>query len=188
VWASEKHYAPYIIKGLPKEQENAFRRIRYSSFIVANVFVNRSFYHQAFATYFDDAPFADLVIADWITKNGNLRLDEPTVYTLYCPIGSKERYTLLNQPAEKWKSVILTYLEQNYGQIRDRIDQIKLYRYGHHYVISYPGFINADRNIIRKPFENIFFAKDDTQGIPSLESAIWSGTEAAQNILKILLP
>ncbi len=108
VWASEKHYAPYVIKGLPAEQENAFRRIRYSSFIVANVLVNRSFYNQAFATYFDDAPFADIVIADWIAKKGNPKIDEPTVYTLYCPIGSKDRFTLLTQPAEKWKNMILS--------------------------------------------------------------------------------
>ena len=52
--------------------------------------------------------------------------------------------------------------------VNDRITRIRLYRYGHHYVVSYPGFISSDRKVVKRPFGNIFFAKDDTQGIPSL--------------------
>jgi len=187
VWASEKHYAPYIIRGLPKDQENAFRKVRYSSFIVANVLVKDSFYNGAFATYFDNAFFADLVIANWATKkNENLESHNPVVYTLYCPVASKQRHKVLVEPAETWGYQITESLEQHFGHIRDRIAGIRLYRYGHHYVVSYPGFISSDRKVVKRPFGNIFFAKDDTQGIPSLESAVWSGTDAAIKVLEKL--
>jgi protoporphyrinogen oxidase len=186
VWASEKHYAPYIIRDLHKDQQDAFKKVRYSSFIVANVLVDKSFYNIAFATYFDNAFFADLVIADWAVKNKSLESNSPAVYTLYCPLGSKERHKVLNEPAETWRRKITESLEHNFGQVRDRIVGIKLYSYGHHYVVSYPGFISTDRIVMKRPFGNVFFAKDDTQGIPSLESAIWSGIDSAEKVLQKL--
>jgi protoporphyrinogen oxidase len=186
IWASEKHYAPYIIKGLPKDQENAFKKVRYSSFIVANILVDKAFYTDAFATYFDDAFFADMVIADWVAKDGKPETNSPAVYTLYCPIGSKQRYKILAEPTSTWKDKIIESLEHHFGKLQDRIVDIQLYRYGHHYVVAYPGFITTERKTMKKPFGNVFFAKDDVQGIPCLESAIWSGADAAQEILQRL--
>ncbi len=54
------------------------------------------------------------------------------------------------------------------------------------YVAAYPGFTSTERKTIKKPFGNIFFTKDDTQGIPCLESAIWGGADAAQEIIRRL--
>jgi spermidine dehydrogenase len=186
ILASEKHYAPYIIKGLPKDQENAFKKVRYSSFIVANILIDKAFYTGAFATYFDDAFFADMVIADWVAKDGKPDANGPAVYTLYCPIGSAQRHKILAEPTSTWRNRIIESLEHHFSKLQDRIVEIRLYRYGHHYVVAYPGFISTERKTIKKPFGNIFFAKDDFQGIPCLESAIWSGADAAQKILRKL--
>jgi hypothetical protein len=36
---------------------------------------------------------------------------------------------------------------------------------------------------MKRPFGNIIFVKDDAQGIPSLESAVWSGIDVTNKIL-----
>ena len=186
IWASEKHYAPYTIKDLPEDQENAFRKVRYSSFVVANVLADEPFYNGAFATYFDNAFFADIVVADWVARSDAPDPKSPAVYTLYCPVGGGHRHKVLAEPVDVWRSKIIESLEHHFGHLRNRIVEIRLYRYGHHYVVSYPGFISTDRKIMKRPFGNIFFAKDDTQGIPSLESAVWSGLDAAEKVLRKL--
>jgi len=186
IMASRKNYAPYIIKGLPEDQKRAFRKVRYDSYIVANVLTNEVIYDAAFATYFDNVLFTDMVIADWVVTNGKKKVGsgEPEVYTLYCPIGERGRYRLLTEPAETWIRQIMDGLKRYFPSSEDKIEDIRLFRYGHHYVLGYPGFITGPRKIAKRPFGNVFFAKDDMQGIPCLESAVWSGLEAANQALE----
>lgn len=188
VWACQKHYAPFVIKDLPKDQKKAFKKVRYDSFIVANVLSNDVFYDKAFATYFENTIFTDMIIADWMVTDGKKKVGsgEPEVYTLYCPIGEHNRRKVLSEPAEKWVSLILEGLKKYFPDVEKSIEEIRLFRYGHHYVLGYPGFITGPRTIAKKPFERIFFAKDDMQGIPCLESAVWSGIEASNKLMEKL--
>jgi len=188
IMACQKHYAPYIIKGLPEDQKRAFRKVRYESFIVANVFTKDVIHDAAFATYFDSTLFTDMVIADWIVTDGQKKVGsgEPEVYTLYCPMGERNRYKVLSEPAETWTSQILRGLKKYFPDVEEKIEDISLFRYGHHYVLGYPGFITGARMIAKRPFGNIFFAKDDMQGVPCLESAVWSGIDAANELAEKL--
>jgi protoporphyrinogen oxidase len=186
IMACPKHYAPYIVKGLPEDQKRAFRKVRYDSYIVANVFTNDVIYDAAFATYFDDTIFTDMIIADWIVTSGNKKVGsgEPEVYTLYCPMGERGRYKVLTETAETWISQITNGINRYFPRAENKIVDIRLFRYGHHYVLGYPGFITGPRTIAKRPFGNIFFTKDDMQGVPCLESAVWSGLDAANGILQ----
>ena len=186
IWACQKHYAPYVIKGLSKDKIGAFKKVRYDAYLVANIFVNNPFYDIAFATYFEDTIFTDMVIADWMVTGGKKRTNslEPEVYTLYCPLGEQNRYTLLSTPDEEWISQILQGLKKHFPSADKSIVDIKLFKYGHHYVIGYPGFASGSRVATKKPFGNIYFAKDDMQGVPCLESAVWSGIESAESVLQ----
>jgi len=64
----------------------------------------------------------------------------------------------------------------------EKVKAIEICRYGHHFAIPYPGFITGDREVIKRRSGRYFFAKDDTQGVPCLESAVWSGMEAATEV------
>jgi protoporphyrinogen oxidase len=184
VWACQKHYAPYIIKGLPEERKQAFRKVRYDTFIVANVLAKEVFYDAAFATYFEDTLFTDMIIADWMVTDGKKKLGsgEAEVYTLYCPIGEHNRSKVLGEPGENWVQLILKGLKKFFPEVEKNIEDIKLNRYGHHYVLGYPGFITGPRTVAKQPCGRIFFAKDDMQGVPCLESAVWSGIDAANKL------
>jgi predicted NAD/FAD-dependent oxidoreductase len=188
VWACQKHYAPYVIKGLPENQIQAFGKVRYDSFIVANVLSNEIFYDKAFATYFENTIFTDMIIADWMVTDGKKKVGsgEPEVYTLYCPIGEHNRGKVLSEPAENWINLILKGLKKYFPDAEKSIEDIRLFRYGHHYVLGYPGFITGPRMIAKKPFGLIFFAKDDMQGVPCLESAVWSGIDASNKLMEKL--
>lgn len=188
VYACQKHYAPYIIKNLPEDRKQAFRKVRYDSFIVANVLANDVFYDTAFATYFENTLFTDMIIADWMMTDGKKKTGsgEPEVYTLYCPIGEKNRRKVLAEPVETWVKLILKGLKKHFPEAERSIEAIKLFRYGHHYVLGYPGFITGPRTMAKKPLGRIFFAKDDMQGVPCLESAVWSGIDAANKLLEEL--
>jgi len=186
IMACQKHYAPYIIKGLPEDQKKAFRNVRYDSFIVANILANDLFYDAAFATYFDNTLFTDMVIADWMVTDGKKKVGsgEPEVYTLYCPLMARGRFRLLTEPAETWINQITKGLNTYFPEAEKKIEDIRLFRYGHHYVLGYPGFITGPRMIAKKPFGNIFFSKDDMEGIPCLEGAVWSGLDAADKAIE----
>jgi protoporphyrinogen oxidase len=186
IMACPKHYAPYIIKDLPEDQKRAFGKVRYDSYIVANVLTSDAIYDGAFATYFDDTLFTDIVVADWVATDGAKKAHsgEPEVYTLYCPVGERKRYKVLNEPAETWIRQILDGLNKHFPDAEKKIVDIRLRKYGHHYVLAYPGFITGPRSIAKKPFGNVFFAKDDMQGVPCLESAVWSGLDAANRVLE----
>jgi hypothetical protein len=127
-----------------------------------------------------------MVIADWMVTDGKKKVNsgEPEVYTLYCPLMARGRYKLLTEPAETWINQILEGLNRYFPGAENKIADIRLFRYGHHYVLGYPGFITGPRTVAKKSFGNIFFAKDDTQGIPCLEAAVWSGLDAANQLTK----
>lgn len=190
IMASEKHYAPYIINNLPEDKKRAFQSMEYNSYVVANIFTNSATYREAFATYFDRGAVSDLVVADWVTagksrKPGGART-EPGIYTAYCPIATKDRASLLVVKPEAWSERIINDLKISLPSIASGIAEVRIYRYGHHYIIGKPGFITNIMAMVKKPFGRVLFAKDDIQGVPCLEGAIWSGYEAAEKAIEIL--
>jgi len=134
-------------------------------------------YDDSFGVYFDDAIFTDALANDWMTKDGN-RTDRQ-VLSLFCPRGVDGRPELLSKPADYWLPKLVGDLEKYFPGSAAKIKEIEICRYGHHFAVPYPGFITGVRRVVKKPYHRYFFAKDDTQGIPCLESAIWSGINAA---------
>jgi hypothetical protein len=145
---------------------------------VANLFCDGTVYDDSFGVYFEDATFTDLAVNDWMIRGGNKSGKQ--VLSLFCPRGVDGRPELLSQPCGYWLPKILSDLEKHIPGSAAKIRGFEICRYGHHYAIPYPGFITGDRKIIKKRYRRYLFAKDDTQGVPCFESAIWSGMKAAE--------
>ena len=184
IYAASKHVAPRIFRDLPPEKVRAIRKMRFDAYLLANLFCDDIVYNDSFAAYFDNAIFTDIVVNDWIA--GNQATGGRQVLSLFCPRGVEGRDELLSQPCHYWVSRILQDLDK-YGFDTERISGVEICRYGHHFAIPYPGFTTGVREIIAKPQGRYFFAKDDTQGVPCLESAIWSGMRAAKEVKRKLL-
>jgi protoporphyrinogen oxidase len=178
IYAASKHVAPKIFRDLPTKKVNALRRMKFDAYFVANLFCDGTVYDDSFGVYFEDATFTDLSVNDWMTRGGNKSGKQ--VLSLFCPRGVNGRPELLSQPCGYWLPKILGDLEKHIPGSAAMIRGVEICRYGHHYAVPYPGFITGDRKIIKKRYRRYLFAKDDTQGVPCLESAIWSGMKAAE--------
>ncbi len=183
IYAASKHVAARIFRDLPTQKIQAMRRMKFDAYFVANVFCDDLVYRDSFAAYFDDAIFTDIVVNDWIP--GNRGEGGRQVLSLFCPRGLEGRMELLSKPCDFWATQILRDLA-NYGLSTDKIKGIEICRYGHHLAIPYPGFITGPREVVSKPYGRYFLAKDDTQGVPCLESAIWSGMKAAEEVRQVI--
>jgi protoporphyrinogen/coproporphyrinogen III oxidase len=178
IYAASKHVAPRIFRDLPAKKASALRRMKFDAYFVANLFCDSTVYDDSFGVYFEDAIFTDLIVNDWMTKSGSKSGKQ--VLSLFCPRGGDGRHELLSESCNYWLPKILKDLEKYIPGSATRIRGVELCRYGHHFAIPHPGFITGDRRIIQKPYRRYLFAKDDTQGVPCLESAIWSGMKAAE--------
>jgi spermidine dehydrogenase len=178
IYAASKHVANSIFRDLPAKKVNALYRMKFDAYFVANLFCDSRVYDDSFGVYFEDAIFTDLTVNNWLKRGGNKSGKQ--VLSLFCPRGVNGRDELLSKPIRSWLPKILSDLEKYIPGSAARIRSVEICRYGHHYAVPYPGFITGDRKIIKKPYRRYLFAKDDTQGVPSLESAIWSGMKAAE--------
>jgi hypothetical protein len=178
IYAASKHVAHRIFRDLPTKKVNALHRMKFDAYFVANLFCDSTVYDDSFGVYFEDAIFTDLAVNNWLRRSGNKSSGQ--VLSLFCPRGANGRNELLSQPFRSWLPKILSDLEKYIPGSAAKIRGVEICRYGHHYAIPYPGFIIGDRKIIRKRYRRYLFAKDDTQGVPCLESAIWSGMKAAE--------
>jgi protoporphyrinogen oxidase len=178
IYAASKHVANRIFRDLPTKKVNALYRMKFDAYFVANLFCDSTVYDDSFGVYFEDAIFTDLSVNNWLKRGGNKSGKQ--VLSLFCPRGVNGRDELLSKPIRSWLPKILSDLERYIPGSAARVSGVEICRYGHHYAIPYPGFITGDRKIIKKRYRRYLFAKDDTQGVPCLESAIWSGMKAAE--------
>ena len=184
IYAASKHVASRIFRDLPAKKVNALHRMKFDAYFVANLFCESTVYNQSFGAYFDNAIFTDLLDNDWIVGGG--RSTGKQVLSLFSPRGVNGRNELFSNPCNYWLPKILKDLEKYIPGSAARISSVEICRYGHHFAIPYPGFITGDRKIIQQAYRRYLFAKDDTQGVPCLESAIWSGMKAAEGARKKL--
>lgn len=185
VYAASKHIAPRIFKDLSSYKTEAINSMRFDAYFVANLFCDNTVYNESFAVYCDDAIFTDIVVNDWLSDGGNTGGGQ--VLSLFCPRGIDGRDELLSNPCNYWAPLILRDLERYIPGSVDKVAGVEICRYGHHFAVPYPGFITGAREIVKRPDGRYFFAKDDTQGVPCLESAVWSGMEAASDVRERLL-
>jgi spermidine dehydrogenase len=145
--------------------------------------------------------WADFIVADWATPN-RARRDRPTVLTFFGANTASpaelpaERYKLLNTPFGEYEASLredLSRLMAGRGFEFDRdVTAVYLYRWGHGTTIPTPRFIfgatgdrkMAARRLAAAPLGRISFAGQDTEGTPSVESAMASGARAAIEALK----
>ncbi len=206
--ATQAHSARHLVEHLSDSvRTKAFDAFNLVPAIVANVVIRSAAplvelglgYNQY---YWGSKYWADFVIADWTTQS-RIRSDRPTVLTF---IGGNtasqaelpdERVRLLKTPFAAYEASLKNDLSRimvgtNFEFDRD-VSAINLYRWGHSLIMPTPGFIfgnarNAEgridraqsaRRLASSPIGAVSFAGQDTEGTPSVESAIGSGHRAA---------
>jgi hypothetical protein len=150
--------------------------------------------------------WADFIVADWITADRSRR-DRPTVLTFYggntAPPEdlTQERLKLLTTPFSDYESSLKEDLSRILAGAAFDFDRdvtsVNLYRWGHSMLMPTPGALfgtargangasdrsKSPRRAAFAPLGPISFAGQDSEGAPSLESAIASGRRAAHEVL-----
>lgn len=155
-----------IVKGLPKEQKEAYDKFHYSAYMVANVWVNNSRALDSLNFGYSGGIWDPIVanyitIEDAITKEGNAPTrdpERPNCITLWCPQlpdtnfadgdyrGQCEaaRGRMFETSFEEYEIMIRQELENVFGDAgfnpAEDIEGIAVNRWGHAEIICYPGF------------------------------------------------
>jgi hypothetical protein len=144
--------------------------------------------------------WAYFFFAEWATASRRNRRDRPTVLTFFggntAPPGglAAERVKLLETPFGDYEKSIREDLSRvmtgtAFDFDRD-VTAIYVYRWGHGMTLPVVNHIfgtgdraSSPRRIAAAPLGRIVFAGQETEGTPSIESAIASGQRAANEVL-----
>jgi len=186
IMACPKYIAKHIVKGLPKEQIAAMEGLQYGSYVVANVLCTSAITDGSYDTWTDEAAFTDVLIADWITRGpGNKAKTKQQVYSVYYPIGYDIAALLEDEAYDRYRDTVVEHLGYLFPGAESKIEDVKLYRWGHALCHARPGWYTEVSPIASRPFGRVLFAHSDNQGLPAFEAALVEGMNAAAQAKEI---
>jgi hypothetical protein len=117
------------------------------------------------------------------------RDDGPTVLTYYLPLLDDDprrgRERLLRTAWAEWVEAILADLVRAHPGIRELVERVDVYLWGHAMVRPRPGFMwSEDLASASRPLGRIHFAHTDLSGMALFEEAQYWGIRAAEAILR----
>lgn len=112
-----------------------------------------------------------------------------TVLTYYLPLTSgppaEERTKALKRPYQEWSEMILADLSQMHPGIKDGVERLDVWLWGHAMARPAPGFIwGQTRQKALHPVGAVYFAHSDMSGISIFEEAQYRGIFAARAVLQ----
>ena len=183
-----KNITSRIVAGLPNEQKQAMRRMRYAPYPMINVIFDKPVYRKGYDNWCPGKTFTDFIVADWTIRNNPGYKPKYEILTFYTPLRESERATLLNE--EDCKTLAGKVLKDFQGLLPDfNVDpvEVRLYRRGHPMFMAVPGQFTKNRMIASRPMERIFFGNSDSGGPESLTSEAvrisQAGVEWANGVL-----
>jgi len=208
VLAGGSHTAQHLVAHLSDNaRRHAWQTWHTVPVVVANVTVKTAapFYDAGcgYNQYWWGSEYwADFIIADWATPARNRR-DRPTVLTFFggneaAPAAlAGERARLLSTPFGAYEKSLRDDLSRVMAGTAFDFDRdvtaIYIYRWGHGMTMPVPNHVLGSRDrtasprrIASAPLGRIFFAGQETEGTPSVESAIASGQRAATQVLSVI--
>ena len=166
-----KFFTSRIVAGLPGEQKQAMRRMRYAPYPIINMIFDRPVYRNGYDNWCPGKTFTDFIVADWTIRNQPGYQPKYHILTFYTPLRESERAILLDEA--DCKTLAGKALKDFQGLLPEfNVDpvEIRLYRRGHPMFMAVPGQFTRNRVIASQPMERIFFGNSDSGGPESLTS------------------
>ena len=160
----------------------------YGAWMVANLTLRDRPESRGFPTAWDnvlyDSPSLGYVVATHQTGRDH----GPTVYTYYLPLTDDDprvaRRRLLETPWERWVEIVLDDLGPAHGGLRQLVERVDVYLWGHAMVRPRPGTMwSAGLAAAARPAGRLHFAHTDLSGMALFEEAQYHGVRAAEEIL-----
>jgi len=182
IMATPKFITWRLVEGLPLEQREAMKRIRYIPYPVVNLIFDQPVYNKGYDTWCPGNSFTDFIVADWTIRNKPGYRQKYNILTCYTPLETKDRAQLLTEEGtrEIAGNVLKDFQKLFSGSNVDPLE-VHIYRRGHPLFMSTPGNFTQVLPLARRPMERIFFANTDSEGPESTTS---QGVAAAERAVR----
>ena len=171
IMATPKFITWRLVEGLPLEQREAMKRIRYIPYPVVNLIFDQPVYNKGYDTWCPGNSFTDFIVADWTIRNKPGYRQKYNILTCYTPLEAKDRAQLLTEEGTRGiaGNVLKDFQRLFSGSNVDPLE-VHIYRRGHPLFMSTPGNFTQVLPLARRPMERIFFANTDSEGPESTTS------------------
>jgi phytoene dehydrogenase-like protein len=159
----------------------------YGSWMVANLTLRGRPRSRGFPLAWDNVLYDSASLGYVVATHQAGRDHGATVFTYYRPLLDDDvrraRTRLLSTPWEEWVESILADLSPAHPGLRDLVDRVDVYLWGHAMVRPRPGFVwSAARARAALPLGPIHFAHTDLSGMALFEEAQYWGAHAAEAV------
>src|SRR5271157_4437398 len=140
VMCTAKYITARIVAGLPNDQKQAMRRMRYAPYPMINMILNKPVYRKGYDNWCPGKSFTDFIVADWTIRNNPGYHPKYNILTFYTPLRESERGILLEEA--DCKTLAGKVLKDFQGVLPEfNVDpvEIRIYRRGHPMFLAVPG-------------------------------------------------
>ena len=161
----------------------------YGSWMVANLTLRDRPRSHGFPLAWDNVLYASASLGYVVATHQSGRDHGATVFTYYLPLldddTRRARTRLLRTTWEEWVEQILADLSPAHPDLRDLVERVDIYLWGHAMVRPQPGTMWSERlQNASRPVGAIHFAHTDLSGMALFEEAQYWGVRAAETILR----
>lgn len=194
ICAAPRFVAVRIIKDLAKFEPHYLSDLHYAPWMVANITLAKMPEGKGAALSFENVSYHSKSLGYVVATHQSLsRFRQKTVVTYYQDLSDTDpviaRRTALLKTHQEWAVQVAADLEKMHPGIKDHIENIDIWLWGHGMAIPRLGFIwGQSRKEMQKPLGSIHFAHSDMSGISIFEEAQYRGVEAAKKILREVRP
>jgi protoporphyrinogen oxidase len=182
IMATPKFITLRLVDGLPPEQREAMKRIRYIPYPVVNLIFDQPVYNKGYDTWCPGNSFTDFIVADWTVRNKPGYIQKYNVLTCYTPLDVKDRAQLLTEEGTRQiAGNVLKDFQKLFSGSNIEPLEVHIYRRGHPLYMSTPGNFTQVLPLVRRPMERVFFANTDSEGPESTTS---QGIAAAERAVR----
>jgi len=169
VICAPKFITSRIVAGLPNDQKQAMRRMRYAPVPMVNMIFDKPIYRKGYDNWCPGNSFTDFIVADWTIRNQPGYRPKYEILTFYTTLRESEREMLLeDEDCKEFAGKCLKQFQKLLPEFRVDPVEIQVYRRGHAMMMAVPGQYTKNRTIASRPMDRIFFGNSDSGGPESL--------------------
>jgi protoporphyrinogen oxidase len=162
---------------------DSFEAFRYSSYVVAALCGNLSLQAPGFENWVTGEP----AFSDFILRPREAPPGSPRVMVAFAPQPYPQgREPLLGKTAEEQAEEMVNAAARHFPGLKEEVEEVHLYRFGHAQVVPYPGFIHFLKGRLSPQEGRLILANSDLEGLPCVEAAIAQGQKAARRARFVL--
>lgn len=189
VFALPRFLAAHLVDAYRTSPPAGLRETQYGSWMVANLTLRDRPASRGFPLAWDNVLYDSPSLGYVAATHQSGRDQGPTVFTYYLPLLDDDprqgRERLLRTPWAEWVETILADLDRAHPGIRDLVERVDVYLWGHAMVRPRPGFLWSEALAsASRPLGRIHFAHTDLSGMALFEEAQYWGIRAAEAILR----